>query len=245
MTRTIRSLTISTFVLGALAGALVACGGSAAESPPPAAPEPSAAAAPAEPPPAAEPKEPTAEAKPAEPAKPEAPSAEPAASDAENATREVKYVVSTDGLKVEVEGVRFLVSAEPKKVGAGWGVRVKVSAQALDDNPHILTNPQNSPLAFAVAVARGGSSEATPEGEKREGDGELVLKKGKNTDFKRDWPGKGGKPLAIGDVIEIQMGLWGLGETKDTRRPVKKFAVVKMKVDKGTPRAKVEPPPLK
>jgi hypothetical protein len=244
MTRTTSSHTISTFVLGALACALVACGGSSAESPPPAAPEPTAAAAPADPAPApaAEPKESSAEAAPAEPAKSDAASAEPAEKDV---TREVKYVVSSDGLKVEVEGTRFLVSAESKKVGAGWGVRVKVTAQAMDDGSHVLTNPSVGPLAFAVAVARGGSGEATPEGEKREGDGELVVKKGKDVDFKRDWPGKGGKPLAIGDAIEIQMGLWGLGETKETRRPVKKFAVVKMKVDKGTPRAKVEPPPVK
>jgi hypothetical protein len=233
-------LTAALLALGA------ACGGGAAETPPPAGPEATGpgAGAVAEPPSAAESEANESGATPtAEPAA-SAPGGDDDAPPAKdpNAQREVKYVMTPEGLKVEVEGARFMVNAEPRKIAAGWGVRVKVSAQALDDGPHTLTNPKGGPLAFAAAVSRGGG-EAAQEGDQREGDGEITLKKGKVVEFHRDWPGKGGKILANGDALELQVGLWGIGENKDTRRPVKKFALVKMKVDKHGPRARVEPPP--
>lgn len=221
-----------------------ACGG--ATEAPPAAPESggNTVEAPSEPPPPVPEDSGTA----SEPAKAEPSAAEPAESDAPpekdpNAPREIKYVLTPDGLKVEVEGARFLVNAEPKKIAAGWGVSVKVSAQAIDDGVHTLANPKNGPLAFATTVLRKGKSEPEQEGDTREGDGEITLKKGKVVEFKRDWPPKGGRILGIGDAIEIQVGLWGLGENEDSRRPVKQFAKVTMKVDQGKPRAKTEPPP--
>src|SRR5688572_20727862 len=93
-------------------GAVGACGGEkwepksaeeAGEVPPPPA---ETAPAPAESAPAAEPK-PDPETKP-EGANKAEPVKDP------NAMREVRYVVTPEGLKIEVAGVRFLASAEAK-----------------------------------------------------------------------------------------------------------------------------------
>lgn len=235
--------TLFALTLGALG-----CSGAASEAP---AANPEMGANTVEPPPdtpAVEPNTQGAAPAPAPAAETAAPADEPAGGEASgeagpNAPREVKYVITPEGLKVELEGTRFLIKAEPKKIAAGWGVSVKVSAQALDENPHTLANPKNGPLAFSSSVLRKGKTEPEQEGDKREGDGELSLKKGKTIEFKRDWPAKGGKILGIGDAIEIQVGLWGIGESKDVRRPLKQFAKISMKIDHGTPRAKAEPPP--
>jgi hypothetical protein len=48
--------------------------------------------------------------------------------------------------------------------------------------------------------------------------------------------------LAIGETLDMEVALWGLGESAEDRRPVKQFFHVKMKVDKGKPKAVVEPP---
>jgi hypothetical protein len=46
----------------------------------------------------------------------------------------------------------------------------------------------------------------------------------------------------MGETLDMEVALWGLGETAEDRRPVKQFFHVKMKVDKGKPRAVAEPP---
>jgi hypothetical protein len=48
--------------------------------------------------------------------------------------------------------------------------------------------------------------------------------------------------LAIGETLDLEVALWGLGETSQDRRPVKQFFHVKMKVEKGKPKAIAEPP---
>ena len=48
--------------------------------------------------------------------------------------------------------------------------------------------------------------------------------------------------LAMGETLDMEVALWGLGDTTEDRRPVKQFFHVKMKVDKGKPKATVEPP---
>jgi hypothetical protein len=231
-----------------IAAALGACGAEAAPEPktPDAASEPVSAVEAA--PPVSEPEpesesaseaEAKAEAKPEAEAKPasEGPPKDP------NAMREVKYVVTPEGLKIEVAGVRFLASAEAKQIGQGWGARVTVKAEAIDSKEHVLLNPKNGPIAFAAAVFKKDSTEAERIPDSREGEGELKLSPGVTKTFTRDFPNKGGRVLAIGETLDMEVALWGLGEGKEDRRAVKQFFHVKMKVDKGKPKAKVEPPP--
>jgi hypothetical protein len=225
-----------------LASSLLACAGDAASAPktadaasPPAAASAEPARAPADAPPAdvsstvAAPSSDT-EAKPtAVPAK------DP------NASRTVKYVVTPEGLKIEVAGVRFLASAEAKQVGQGWGAKVTIKAEATDGKEHVLLNPKNGPIAFAAAVFKKGSTEAERIPDSRDGDAEMTLGSSPST-FSRQFPGKGGRVLAMGETLDLEIGLWGLGESSEARRPVTQFFHVKMKVDKGKPKAVVEPP---
>jgi len=186
-------------------------------------------------------------------AKPEAtepvPDAEPApapptakADPDPNATREVTYVVVPEGLKVSVAGVRFAVSASAAQVASGWGVKLNVVATAVDGKPHSLSSPKAGPLAFAGSVLRKGKSEPEPFGDERAGDGEQSIFGDDATKFSRTWPAKGVRVLGAGDSLDLQVALWGLGTEKDSRRPVKKLCHVRMQVDKGKPRAIVEPP---
>jgi hypothetical protein len=211
---------------------------------------PEAKVAEAEPVPAAEAPAPEAAPPEAEPA-PAAGQADPAAAKDEqpqaalkdpNALREVRYVVTPEGLKIEVAGVRFLASAEAKQVGQGWGAKITVKAEATDGKEHVLLKPKNGPIAFAAAVFKKGSTEAERIPDARDGDGELKLSPGAPTSFSREFPNKGGRVLGIGETLDMEVALWGLGETAEDRRPVKQFFHVKMKVDKGKPKAIVEPP---
>lgn len=222
------------------ATSLAGCGAEAA-------PEPKTPDAAAEAPAAAEPAPAPAEAKPAE-AKPEepmadaAPAAKPTAPPKDpNAMREVKYVVTPEGLKIEVAGVRFLASAQAKQIAQGWGAKVTIKAEATDGKEHVLLNPKNGPIAFAAAVFKKGSTEAERIPDSREGDAEVKLSSSPST-FSREFPAKGGRVLAMGETLDMEVALWGLGESAEDRRPVKQFFHVKMKVDKGKPKAIVEPP---
>jgi hypothetical protein len=221
-----------------VATSLAGCGGEAA-------PEPKAPEAPAETPAAAEPAPPPVEAapeaKPEEP-KADAPAAKPAAPAKDpNAMREVKYVVTPEGLKIEVAGVRFWASAQAKQIAQGWGAKVTIKAEATDGKEHVLLNPKNGPIAFAAAVFKKGSTEAERIPDSREGDGEIKLSASPST-FSREFPAKGGRVLAMGETLDMEVALWGLGESAEDRRPVKQFFHVKMKVEKGKPKAVVEPP---
>jgi hypothetical protein len=224
-----------------LASSLQACGGSVA--PEPQAPEAPPAAS-AEPAPAAstEPAD-AADASPAgdAAAKPEA-EEKPAPAKDPNAQREIKYVVTPEGLKVEVAGVRFLVAAEAKQIAQGWGAKISVKAESLDGKEHVLLNPKNGPIAFAAAVFKKGSAEAERIPDAREGEGELKIGAGSPATFSREFPNKGGRILAMGETLDMEVALWGLGSSTDDRRPVKQFVHVKMKVEKGKPKAIVEPP---
>jgi hypothetical protein len=217
---------------------LLACGGDtapepktadAASAPAPAAVEP--ASLPAGDAPAAD-----AAPKSDEEAKPDtAPAKDP------NAPRTVKYVVTPEGLKIEVAGVRFLASAVAKQVALGWGAKVTIKAEATDGKEHVLLNPKNGPIAFAAAVFKKGSTEAERIPDSRDGDAEIKIGSSPST-FSREFPSKGGRVLAIGETLDMEVALWGLGDSTEARRPVKQFFHVKMKVDKGKPKAIVEPP---
>lgn len=174
---------------------------------------------------------------------PKEPSEQPAPAAADNsdtAPRELKYVVTPQGLQIRVEGVEFLANATPTKTGGGWGVKVKVTAQAKDDKSHQLLTPRRGPLAFAGSIERNGQAQRF--GDKREGDeSEPVVSA--SSEFTREWPGDSGEKAAKqGDKLVLEVGLWGLGESDDKLRPVKQFFTVKMSVGKGKPQAVVEPP---
>ena len=223
------------------ATSLAACGSGPAPEPKTAEAAPAASSAEAPPAPAGDDKPeaaaPEADAKPAADEKPAAaPAKDP------NAPREIKYVVTPEGLKIEVAGVRFLVSAEAKQIAQGWGAKISVKAEALDGKAHVLLSPKNGPIAFAAAVFKKGSTEAERIPDSREGEGELKIGAGSPTTFSREFPNKGGRVLGMGETLDMEVALWGLGESADDRRPVKQFFHVKMKVDKGKPKAFAEPP---
>ena len=227
------ALLVSSFVAAACGGAPITppVESPASEAPAPAASEPEKVAAPA----SAAPSEPIAD-------KESAPVAAAKEEPDPNATREVTYVVVPEGLKISVTGVRFTVSASAVQVASGWGVKLNVVASVLDGKPHSLSNPKSGPLAFAGSVTRKGRSEAEPFGDERAGDGELDISGADPSKFNRTWPAKGVRVLGAGDSLDLQVALWGLGNDKDSRRPVKKFCHVRMEVGKGKPRAIVEPP---
>ena len=227
-------------LLAWLGAMVIACGGAATpppDAPPAAEPPPAVDAAPAE---SAKPSEPA----PAPTASGESGAPAPAAPAAEdpNATRSVTYVVVPEGLKITVAGVRFTVTASAAQIAAGWGAKVSVVASAVDGKPHSLSSPKAGPLAFAGSVRRKGSSEAEPFGDERAGDGEQGVFGDDATKFSRTWPMKGVRVLGTGDALDLQIALWGLGVEKEARRPVKQFCHVRVLVEKGKPRAVVEPP---
>jgi hypothetical protein len=161
----------------------------------------------------------------------------------ENTGRDIKYVATTEGLRVDVAGMRFMATATAVQKAGTWSVKINVEAQAADSKPHSVLSPKNGPLAFGGLVQRKGQSEAEQFGDKREGETEVKVAPGKITNFKREWPSKGQKPLATGDVLELHVGLWGIGDDASSRRPVKQFFRVKLNTEKERPRAIVEPPP--
>jgi hypothetical protein len=226
-----------------LVGFAVACGGSQVDAPPASTPAEPVAATPPEPQ-----ASPAAEAAPATP--PEAASSD-AASDTQadaappahdpNAIRDVRYVATPEGLKIEVDGVRFTAKAEPVRTPAGFHVRVVVSATASENRS--LLAPKNGPLAFAGAVKRAGKAEPEPFGDERTGEGDEPLGAGTTVKLSRQWPPKGVRPLGNGDVLELDVGLWGLGTGPSDRRAVKQFARIKASVDQWKGRASVSPPP--
>lgn len=223
----------------AVVGVCVACGG----SPAPEATAPAAPSAASNPEPAA----PPADEAPA-PA-PEQASAEPAAATEEaappardpNATRDVRYVQMPEGLKIEVDGVRFMAKAEPVRTPAGFHVRVTLSATASENRS--LLAPKNGPLAFAGAVKRAGKAELEQFGDERQGEGDEPLGAGTTVKLNREWPPKGVRPLGNGDTLELDVGLWGLGTGPSDRRAVKQFARVKASVDQWKGKASIAPPP--
>lgn len=227
---------------------LTACGGQA--SPPAASAEP----APVAPPPSAEPAaakpEPVAPA-PAAASSSESPPAAPEQKDAagspesgdSSAARNVRYMVSPDGMRVEVEGLALTPKAEAVKSGAGFGIKLRVEARAKDDDAHIVLAPKGSELAFAGTIHRSGQSEPEKFGDERKGDQQVTIKGNKSVTITRSWPATGGpKPLATGDEAEFMVGLWGVGSNPDALRPLKKFCKITVKLDKAKPRVVVGPP---
>lgn len=175
-----------------------------------------------------------------EPSATSAPAAE--ALPASEAQRELKYIQSPDGLRVEILGVKFVPKVEAVRTQLGFVVKVTLSATGSESRT--LLAPKNGALAFAGSVKRAGQSEPEHFGDERDGDGEEPLPAGTSVKLTREWPGKlKVRPLGNGDSLELDVALWGLGTTTNDRRPVKQFLRVKAKVEKWKGRASVEPPP--
>jgi len=164
----------------------------------------------------------------------EAPKADP------QAPRTVLYTVTPDGLKVEVSGVRFLVSATPEKLGNGWGVKLKLNAEVTDSEEHNLLTPEGGPMAFSALVKRGERSVRT--GDKRVGDASVMLAAEAPFSGSRIFPSENAQALRVGDELELEIALWGLGADAKSRRPVRDFCRVRMVVGKHTPVPLVLPP---
>lgn len=233
-----------TFV--ALALGLYGCGGGAASTPPadapapppaepaplPASAAPASTTAPSDAPPTTPPAEAPATATAAEPAEP----------DPSDAPRDVKFIQTPEGLRVEILGVKFVPKVDTVRTPAGFGVKVTVNATASENRS--LLAPKNGALAFAGVVKRAGKSEPEAFGDEREGDGEQPLGAGTTVKVTREWPGKlKVRPLSNGDVLELDLALWGLGTSATDRRAVKQFLRVKAKVEQWKASARIEVPP--
>jgi hypothetical protein len=172
----------------------------------------------------------------------DAPAPAAAADPAAESQRELKYIQSPEGLRVEILGVKFVPKVETVRTELGFVVKVTLSATASETRT--LLAPKNGALAFAGDVKRAGKSEVEHFGDEREGDGEEPLPAGTSVKLSREWPGKlKVHPLGNGDSVELDVALWGLGTTAADRRPVKQFLHVKAKVEKWKGRASVEVPP--
>jgi hypothetical protein len=230
---------LSCFAVVALTFATGGCGGAAAESPP------------ESPPPAAEPPAPAPEAAPSEAPPSETTAAssadasgaatkgDSAAASGVDAPRDVRFVQTPEGLRVEVLGVKFVPKAVATKTPAGVGVKLTIEATTSEGRS--LLAPEHGPLAFAGTIKRKGKEEQF--GDERKGEGELLLDPAKPTKIVREWPGKSWGALGNGDVLELDVGLWGLGATATERRPVKQFLRVKVTVENWKGKVKLEPPP--
>lgn len=213
---------------------LSSCGSSSPPAEAPVETAPAPAPAPAETPP-----EPTA-ATDAPQQDAGAPASDEPASPAD-AQRDIRFIQTPEGLRVEILGVKFVPKAEAVKTPAGVGV--KLTIEATTQETRSLLSPTHGPLAFAGAIKRKGKSEPETFGDDRKGEGELLLDPAKPTKITREWPGPKGGGLGNGDVLELDVGLWGLGATAAERRPVKQFLRVKVVVEQWKGRAKIEPPP--
>ncbi len=138
--------------------------------------------------------------------------------------REIVYRVSLDGMKIQLEDVEFQPRAERIRVRGGYGVKLTVTA--VSSLSQTLLNPKSGPMAFGGSVYRESQEKF---GDRREGDAELRLVPGKPATFSRVWPSAEQRPLEPGERLELQIGLWGLGMDAESRRPVKKFFVVRLK----------------
>jgi hypothetical protein len=201
---------------------LSACGGSSSKP----AEAPEAPAESAEPAPAADPASGTAEGL-AALAEVEKADAAPADAPPQKETgREVIYRMTPDGLKVEVEGAVFAVAAQSYVKPEGYGVEVFVEATAKVEGT--LANPTAGPIAFAGKVVRK-TGRVDQFGDRKGGNGTKPLGPSSPQKFSRKWPIENVSLLSPGDVLELQVGLWGYAPSNGKLRPVRKFATVTMK----------------
>lgn len=171
----------------------------------------------------------------------EASASEASSEEDDNKQRNVLYRVTGNTVVVEVEGVKFepKVTAIQKK--GGWGVKVSVKATSTDGHMHRLLSPENGPLAFAAKIRKEGGGDET-HADERKGEDEAFVPPDDSTDFSREYPGAKEAPVAKGQTLELQVGLWGLGIDANRRRPIRKLFIVKMETGNKTPLPKITPP---
>jgi hypothetical protein len=230
---------------GALSLALSLALGCAASAPPP---EPKPVAPPAA---VAEPATTPVEPPPAEPAEAEAAepggSSEPAAAvevDDSHTPRQIRYVVTPEGMRVRVDGVELVPRAElVQKAGGAIAIKVRVEARSEDGKKHSLLAPAGKELAFAGKIRRQDGAEERFDDE-RSGERELVLDEGKDAVLTRTFPDPKGavKPLKDGDELELAVGLWGLGDDASTRRAVRGVCKITLSYPRKKPKLKLTPP---
>jgi hypothetical protein len=159
--------------------------------------------------------------------------------------REVLYKVTPEGLVIDVDGVRFKPRAEAvKRPDGGYGIRLTVEAEAMDDDTHVLLSPENGPLSLAVKVFDKSGKERAQHGDQRIGDEPQFIMPGGPLTLTREWPSGSVKgPLWWGEKVTLHVGLWGLGKANEKGRPMKKFFIVEM-VGGAKPQAVLSPPEM-
>lgn len=167
----------------------------------------------------------------------------PAAEPFEPPEREVRYVVNPEGMRVRTEGVVLRPRAEAVRAGKGHAVRVTVRLRLETDMERSVLAPEGQELAFAGRVLRADGTQETFS-DTRSGDRGKTLAPGGELVLSRTWPdAKDVKPLGPGDELELAVGIWGLGESPDERRPLRALCKVTAKGRKGgAPQVTVAPP---
>jgi len=151
---------------------------------------------------------------------------------------DVRFIVGNSGLRAEVEGLRLVPTAQAVRVGKGWALDLAVEASSLDGAEHVLLAPDATPFAIAGTVTRDGKTESLKDA--RKGDGDKTVGTKSSLSLTRRWPSDG-TVLAVGDRVELQLGLWGVGPSAK-RRPLRRLCTVELTVNEGTPTAVVSPP---
>src|SRR5690606_36689329 len=145
--------------------------------------------------------------------------------------REVVYRMTPDGLKVEVDGAVFALTAKSYMTPEGYGVEITVEATSKIEG--VLANPEGGPLAFGGRVIRK-TGRVDTFGDKRSGGGTKALSPTSPQKFSRKWPIANVSLLSPGDELQLEIGLWGYGPKDGTMKPVRRFASVKMRSEEHT-----------
>ncbi|HSC86458.1 MAG TPA: hypothetical protein VLC09_04280 [Polyangiaceae bacterium] len=149
---------------------------------------------------------------------------------------EFVYRVKPNELRIEVLTAAFQPTVKAVRVRGGWGVEVSLEGTAT--SAVSLAADESGPMAFAATVHRPAEEKS---GDKR-GTTKDVTLGDKAQSWKRTWPGPDEKPLASGQELLLQVGLWGIGPSPAERKLAKKFFEVKLTVDKQGGLATVAPP---
>jgi hypothetical protein len=140
----------------------------------------------------------------------------------------VFYRNTPQGMAVSVEGVEIRAAAEPIKLkNGGFGILLKMEAESKDGAMHTLLSPKDGPLAVGGTITRkkGDPVQITSE---RKGEDDQFIAPDSPLKWEYSWPPAEGPFAWFGDKVELQVGLWGLGNAGERRRPVRKLFMVEM-----------------
>jgi len=150
---------------------------------------------------------------------------------------DIVYRVKPDELRIEVLSATFVPTVKAVRVRGGWGVDITVEATSTSDVALLASD--DGPLALAATVLRPSEEHS---GDRRGASKDLVVTQTKTQTFHRIWPGAESKPLQAGQELLLQVGLWGIGKTPETRKPALRFFEVKLVVGGKGAAAIVQPP---